>query len=162
MMHIDRHEKIFIIASAVLLALFALVIGVSAFAYGVQLPSPEQKVNPNTVATPGVSPFGEPIAERVRELAPGRYEAYILSRAWSFQPNEVRVPVGSSVTFYVTSIDVLHGFKIERTNINVMVIPGQVSKLTATFTEPGTYNFICNEYCGVGHHTMYGRLIVEP
>jgi cytochrome c oxidase subunit II len=79
-----------------------------------------------------------------------------------FNPTQVRVPAGSSVTFYLTSVDVQHGFQIERTNVNMMVLPGQVSKLTAKFDKPGTYNFICHEYCGVGHHTMFGQIIVEP
>jgi cytochrome c oxidase subunit 2 len=160
-MHIDRSEKMFIIGTIVLVAVFALAIAVSSIAYGIQVPRPYEQVDPNTVATPGVSPFGDPVDERVRELAPGKYEAYILGQTWVFLPNEVRIPAGSEITFYLTSKDVQHGFIIERTNINVMILPGQVSKVTATFDEPGTYNFICHEYCGVGHQTMFGRLIVE-
>jgi cytochrome c oxidase subunit II len=162
MIHIDPKERMFIIGSTVLLVAFAIVVGLSAFAYGVQLPAPEQRVDPQTVATPGVSRFGDPLDERVRELAPGRYEVYMLARAWSFSPNRIQVPAGSTVTFYLTSVDVQHGFQIERTNVNMMVLPGQVSKLTAKFDKPGTYNFICHEYCGVGHHTMFGQIIVEP
>ena len=30
------------------------------------------------------------------------------------------------------------------------------------FDEPGEYLLICHEYCGLGHHMMYGRIIVEP
>lgn len=160
-MHVDRTEKIFIFGSIVLVVIFALAIAVSSIAYGIQVPAPYEQVNPNTVATPGNSPWGAPVDERVRELAPGVYEAYILAQTWVFQPNEVRIPAGSEITFYVTSKDVQHGFVIERTNLNMMVLPGQVSKATMTFNEPGEYNFICHEYCGVGHQTMYGRLIVE-
>jgi cytochrome c oxidase subunit 2 len=42
-----------------------------------------------------------------------------------------------------------------------MVIPGQVSKLTITFSKAGTYNFICTEFCGSGHGVMYGAVIVK-
>ncbi len=160
-MHIDRTERLFIIGSIVMVIIFAIAVAISGIAYGIQVPAPYEQVNPNTVATPGNSPWGEPVGERVRELAPGEYEAYILAQTWVFQPNEVRIPAGSEITFYVTSKDVQHGFVIERTNLNMMVLPGQVSKATMTFEEPGTYNFICHEYCGVGHQTMYGRLIVE-
>jgi cytochrome c oxidase subunit II len=62
----------------------------------------------------------------------------------------------------VTSADVLHGFLIERTNINLMALPGQVSKTTARFDMPGEYRFFCHEYCGLGHQTMWGKVIVEP
>jgi cytochrome c oxidase subunit 2 len=143
------------------LQLFAIAIAISGIAYGIQVPAPHEQVNPNTVATPGNSPFGAPVDERVRELAPGKYEAYVLAQTWVFQPNEIRIPAGSELTLYVTSKDVQHGFMVQRTNINMMVIPGQVSQVTMTFDEPGEYNFVCHEYCGVGHQTMYGRLIVE-
>ncbi len=156
-MHINRYEKFWIILSSLLLVIFAAAVATSSIAYGVQVPVPEQRVDPRLVATPG-NLFGEP---GLRELAPGRYEAYILSQAWSFSPREIRIPQGSTVTFYMTSRDVQHGFKLQGTNINMMVLPGQVSKLTATFDKPGTYLFMCHEYCGVGHQSMYGQLIVE-
>ena len=162
MMHIDSRERNVIIGTTILLLIFGTAVLVSSFAFGFQVPAPVERLDPRLVATPGQSPWGDPIDERVRELAANKYEVYILAQAWAFQPNLVRVPVGSTVTFYLTSKDVLHGFALQNTNINMMVLPGEVSKLTATFDEPGEYNFICNEYCGVGHHTMYGRLIVEP
>ena len=28
------------------------------------------------------------------------------------------------------------------------------------FDEPGEMPWVCNEYCGVGHHNMYGKMIV--
>ena len=71
------------------------------------------------------------------------------------------VPAGSTVTFYVTSKDIQHGFRIQGTNVSMMILPGEVSKLTATFDEPGEYDIVCHEYCGVNHHTMFGKIIVE-
>ncbi|MBK8988976.1 MAG: cupredoxin domain-containing protein [Chloroflexi bacterium] len=85
-----------------------------------------------------------------------------MSQTWSFVPREIRVPAGSTVTFYVTSKDVQHGFRINETNVNMQIVPGEVSKLTVTFDEPKEYDFVCHEYCGVGHHTMAGKVIVEP
>jgi cytochrome c oxidase subunit 2 len=47
-----------------------------------------------------------------------------------------------------------------------MVIPGQITRVTQTFDEPGEYKFVCHEFCGlaneqVGHHSMFGRVVVE-
>lgn len=162
MMHIDIRERNFIIGTTLLLLIFGTAVLVSSFAFGIQVPAPIERIDPRVVATPGQSPWGDPVDERVRELAANKYEVYILAQAWAFQPREIRVPVGSTVTFYLTSRDVQHGFRLSDTNVNMMVLPGEVSKLTATFDEPGEYNFVCHEYCGVGHHTMYGQLIVEP
>lgn len=156
-MHIDPYERTWMIVSIVLLVIFTTAISVAGFAMGFQLPSPEARVDPNTVAE--IGPFATP---GLRELAPGKYEAYILSQVWQFNPREISVPVGSTVTFYVTSKDVQHGFKLQDTNVNMQIVPGQVSKLTVTFDNPGEYLYLCHEYCGTGHAAMFGKLIVTP
>ncbi len=155
-MLVERYEKIWMILSLLVLVIFLGAIGSSVFAAGIQLPGAERRVDPRTVAQ--MAPFNQP---GVRELAPKRYEVVMLAQIWSFTPGEIRVPAGSLVTFYITSKDVTHGFKIENTNVNVMLLPGQITKVNARFDRPGTYLFICHEYCGLGHQVMSGRLIVE-
>jgi cytochrome c oxidase subunit 2 len=157
MLHVDRYEGIWIRLSLVIIVVFFLAITLAAFSSGFQVPGVYQRIDPATLFDAD-SPFANP---QLRELAPGRYEVHIRAQIWLFTPGEIRVPAGSTVTFYVTSQDVQHGLKLAGTNINMMVLPGQISRLTATFNNPGTYNFICHEYCGQLHHTMYGRLIVE-
>ena len=80
---------------------------------------------------------------------------------FSFQPAEIRVPAGRPVTFRMTSSDVVHGFQIVGTNGNTMVVPGYVSQFTTVFRNPGEYLIVCNEYCGLSHHLMSAKLIVE-
>ncbi|MEZ5217620.1 MAG: hypothetical protein R2715_13810 [Ilumatobacteraceae bacterium] len=60
----------------------------------------------------------------------------------------------------MTSIDVQHGFKITDTNINMQVVPGQVSKLEHEFDEIGEFPYLCTEYCGQGHAAMFGTVKV--
>lgn len=161
-LHVDRYESIWIRMTLGMLVIFTIAVVVSSFAWGIQLPGVYQRIDPATLTDPS-SPFANP---GLRELAPGKYEAYMTAQVWSFSPAEVRVPVGSEVTFYVTARDVQHGFKIMETNVNMMVLPGQISTLKATFEEPGTFNLVCHEYCGsggptIGHHTMYAQIIVE-
>ena len=154
-MHVDSYERTWIIASIVLLIIFFIAITIAGTMMGIQIPGQAGRVDPNTVAT--VGEFAEP---GLRELAPGRYEAHILAKTWSFEPREITVPKGSTVTFYITSQDVQHGFKLQDTNLNIMVLPGQIASLTITFDEPGEHYYICTEYCGLGHAAMYGKLIV--
>jgi cytochrome c oxidase subunit 2 len=158
MIHIDLYEKWWMGLSLVVLVVFAAAIGVSGFVSGIQVPVPEARVNPNTVQQAG--DFSQP---GLKELAPGKYEAHLMAQAspWKFYPAEIRIPVGATVTFYVTSADVQHGFKIQDTNINAMVLPGQVTKLTHTFTVAGDYPYACTEYCGLGHQNMFGKIVVE-
>jgi cytochrome c oxidase subunit 2 len=42
----------------------------------------------------------------------------------------------------------------------MMVLPGQISKLTHRFDKPGEYNYVCHEYCGAGHAAMFGKITV--
>ncbi|MFN8484443.1 MAG: cytochrome c oxidase subunit II [Anaerolineae bacterium] len=158
MIHIDKYEKWWIAISVAVLVVFFLTITISSVAWGFQLPYSSVQVDPNTVAKAG--PFAEP---GLRQLAPGKYEAVVRAQArpWVFTPQEMKVPVGSEVTFIVTSQDVQHGFLVENTNINAMLLPGRVTTLTHTFRTPGTYHYVCTEYCGLGHQYMFGTLIVE-
>jgi len=160
-MHVHRFEAAFIRLSIAMLALFAVAIMISVFGLGIQLPGVVDQIDPADVATePGFKSPG------VREVYPGKYEAHIVasaSRGWVFVPAEITVPAGSEVTFFLASEDVIHGFKVLDTNINIMVIPGQISEVTHTFKEAGTYQFYCHEYCGSSHHLMTGVInVVEP
>ena len=46
-------------------------------------------------------------------------------------------------------------------NINIEVHPNYEHVITLTPTKAGTYSIICNEYCGINHHTMASRLYVK-
>jgi cytochrome c oxidase subunit 2 len=104
------------------------------------------------------APFDNP---GIRQTGPNSYEVVMIGQVWVFLPNEIRVPAGSEVTFVATSNDVIHGIHVEGTRVNMMLIPGQVARNTYIFKEPGEHLLICHEYCGVGHHTMFGKVIVE-
>lgn len=86
-MHVDRTEKLYVIFVTALLGVFAIAIGVGSIANGIQIPAPELRVDPRTVATPGVSPFGDPVEQRLREIGPNRYEVYILAQTWLYSPS---------------------------------------------------------------------------
>ncbi|HEY7677599.1 MAG TPA: cytochrome c oxidase subunit II [Candidatus Methylomirabilis sp.] len=130
---------------------------VTSFGAGIHLPGDHGRVEPTKVAQ--TAPFDKP---GLVELGPGRYEVRLTGQVWSFTPNEIRVPAGATVTFVATSRDVVHGFFIPRANVNVMLLPGQVARATARFEEPGEYPYFCHEYCGIAHHIMWGKVIVEP
>lgn len=163
-LHIEKWEGIWIRVAIGMSVVFILAITIAALSFGISVPGATARVNPATLNDPG-NPFATP---GIRELAPGQYEVYMVAQTWNFVPDKIEVPAGSEVTFYLTARDVIHGIKLAGTNVNMMALPGQVSTLRATFDTPGTYNYICHEYCGyvagapIGHHTMYGQLTVVP
>jgi cytochrome c oxidase subunit 2 len=139
-----------------MLVVFLAVITTAAVVDGFVPPSHVQSIDPTKVAqTP---PFDHP---GLRKVADGAYEAYYVARVFSFTPASIEVPVGSRVTFYVTSADVEHGFSIPETGVNTMVTPGWVSQVSHTFNERGTFLLVCNEYCGAGHQMMAAKVEVK-
>ena len=155
-MKVHVYEKAFLWVGAIMLVVFGLALVYSSVAMGISLPGDEARVEPTEVReTP---PFDDPGVHQVGE---NQYQAVIISSAWSFTPSEIRIPADSEVTFLSTSTDVIHGIHVEDTRVNMMLIPGQVSRNTYTFDEPGEYLMICHEFCGAGHHLMFGRVIVE-
>ncbi len=70
------------------------------------------------------------------------------------------MPTGTPITIRATSADVVHGFLIDGTNVNTMLVPGYVSTITMRFDVPGEHHMPCHEYCGVGHEGMWGNIMV--
>lgn len=85
----------------------------------------------------------------------------MVARQWSFEPSEVRVRVGERVRFIVRNVDVAHGIAIPELGVNELLPPGTTRAVEFTASRPGSFPFLCSVYCGVGHGTMRGSLIVE-
>lgn len=90
----------------------------------------------------------------------GSVTVRLVAAQYSFSPQCLLVPADTPVTFRATSADVIHGFNISRTNVNLMLEPGYVSVFKTTFHEPGDHVMPCHEYCGVGHAGMWARVKV--
>jgi cytochrome c oxidase subunit 2 len=149
-------EIAWILPSIAIPIAFLVAIVLTAFAVGITVPGPAGRIDPKAINT--TAPFDQP---GLRKLSEGKYEAAIVAQVFNFTPDKLEVPVGSQVTFLVTSRDVIHGLKINGTPINTMVFPGQISRLTTRFDRPGEYLIVCHEYCGGGHHLMAGTIVVK-
>lgn len=98
----------------------------------------------------------------VRKTGPNSYSVVVYSTQGLFDPDEIRVPEGSTVTFRLKSDDeMVHGLQIEGTDVAILSSPPDDSEATYTFSEPGDYPFVCQIYCGGGHDIMRGKVIVE-
>lgn len=80
---------------------------------------------------------------------------------------QVDFEVGVPYEFHVTSVDVNHGFGIYNEDLEietqVQAMPDYTNVLHHTFEEPGTYQILCMEYCGIAHHMMILEInVVEP
>lgn len=86
-------------------------------------------------------------------------DVYLLGRLWQWWPI-LELQKGQSYRFHLSSVDWMHGFSLQPTNINVSIYPGYEHVITLTPTDAGDFGIICNEYCGIGHHNMTGKIYV--
>ena len=95
----------------------------------------------------------------VVEPAPGS-DAYLLAQMWRWYP-VLKLRKGETYRLHISSTDLQHGFSLLPMNMNFQILPGYDHVLTLTPTSSGEFEIICNEFCGVGHHMMTGRIIVD-
>lgn len=86
-------------------------------------------------------------------------EVYLTGMTFQWYPI-LQLTAGATYRLHMSSLDVNHGFSLYPMNVNFQVVPGYDYALQVTPTEAGDFRIICNEFCGIGHHTMVGRVIV--
>jgi cytochrome c oxidase subunit 2 len=82
----------------------------------------------------------------------------VVAQQYAFVPSCVLVPAGVPVTMRLASADAVHGFLVQGTNVNAMVVPGYVTTVRTTFQEIGERLMPCHEFCGVGHQAMWAHV----
>ncbi len=154
-MKIDLYERIWLWIATVMIGSFLAAIVLGATMNAVHPPSHVETIDPTTVRTS--SEFSRP---RVEINDDGSALVVGVAEMFDFEPFLIRVPSLGPITFRLTSPDVIHGFQIVGTNVNLTVTPGYVIETTVTLPKAGEYLIVCNEYCGLSHHQMTARLIV--
>jgi heme/copper-type cytochrome/quinol oxidase subunit 2 len=79
---------------------------------------------------------------------------------FSYSPSEFHAEPGDTVTFELTSTDVVHGLYVDGYDLSVQADPGQTARLTFVADRPGSFRLRCNVTCGAMHPFMIGRLNV--
>src|SRR3546814_194405 len=77
------------------------------------------------------------------------------------ETSELHMAVGQPVKMVLRSKDVLHDFYVPQFRAKMDLVPGIVTYFWMTPTKEGTYDILCAELCGVGHHNMRGTVVVE-
>lgn len=114
-----------------------------------------------TIYTLRELPLNEPVYSEGVE--PTVVDAEALQFGFKLSQNEFKV--GEPVEFRVTTPDVTHGFGIYDPDMNIIAqtqaMPEYTNKIYITFDKPGTYEVLCLEYCGIGHHQMIAKIEVK-
>jgi len=86
-------------------------------------------------------------------------DVYLVALTFQWFPI-LKLQQGKEYMLHLSSLDVNHGFSLFPLNVNFAVAPSFDYALRVTPTAAGDFRIICNEFCGIGHHTMVGRVIV--
>lgn len=146
--------------AAVAVVVVALMVVVAVFAGVHQATMPQSRVETADPRTLHLA--GEFIESNLGSaLEPdGAVIVRAIGQQFSFTPHCMLVPTDTPVTFRATSADVVHGFLITGTGVNLMLVPGYISSLTVRFATPGERNMPCHEFCGLGHEGMWAKVKV--
>lgn len=90
---------------------------------------------------------------------PAGSDIYMLGRLWQWYPI-FQLEKDQDYRLHLSSMDWQHGFSLQPINVNLQVVPGYEMVLKITPDQAGEYGVICNEYCGIGHHLMVGKIYV--
>ncbi|MGH6971741.1 MAG: cytochrome c oxidase subunit II, partial [Caulobacteraceae bacterium] len=100
---------------------------------------------------------------------PTAFEIHVVAKQWMWkveQPSGVReidtlhAPLGVPVKLVMTSQDVIHSFSVPAFRLKQDVVPGRYTEMTFQATQAGTFELYCDQYCGLDHAHMIGKVIV--
>lgn len=118
------------------------------------MPVPAPTPEPQPVITPVLS-------ESEPEPQPVIRTFDITAKQWAFEPSTIRVNKGDTVVFNVTSVDVDHGLTLAQFGVDLKLKSGETKTATFVADKTGSFTFSCHVFCGSGHGSMKGTLIVE-
>ena len=77
------------------------------------------------------------------------------------EDSEIHIPINVPLKVLLRSKDVLHDFYVPQFRAKMDIVPGMVTYFWFTPIRTGTFDLMCFELCGVGHHDMRGLVVVD-
>jgi cytochrome c oxidase subunit 2 len=151
----ERVERRWATISIIILVLLVVIAAFAGIEQAVMPQTRVEIVDPRTLHIAGEfieSNLGSAVE------ADGSVTVRAVAQQYSFTPQCIVIPTDTPVTFRATSADVVHGFLIQHSNVNTMLVPGYISTVPARFATPGEVYMPCHEFCGIGHEGMWARI----
>lgn len=102
--------------------------------------------------------LGSPSVARAQEKTP---VVEITAKRFAFSPAQITLKKGETVRLRIHSEDVTHGFFLRPLKLDEEIPAGQTAEFTVTPQTAGTFNLICDHFCGSGHGGMHMTVVVE-
>jgi cytochrome c oxidase subunit II len=94
--------------------------------------------------------------------ADGPRELQVIAKKYEFVPARLEVVQGETVRIVVRSEDGKHGFGIKLLDVKTEVPKtGEPTTIEFVAAESGEFEITCTQWCGKGHKTMKGLLVVR-
>ena len=74
---------------------------------------------------------------------------------------DLHLEINQPVKVELRSLDVLHNFYVPQFRAKMDTLPGIITYYWFTPEKKGEYEILCAEYCGTGHYSMLGYVIVD-
>ncbi len=84
------------------------------------------------------------------------------AREFAFEPAQIQVQKGDTVTIHLQSLDAAHGLFIDGYGVDLHAEPGKSADVTFVADQPGKFKIRCSIACGPLHPFMTGEFQVEP
>lgn len=85
----------------------------------------------------------------------------ITAHKFEYEPNEIHLKVGEPVVLELTSKDVIHGFNIPDLGLRADIEPGETVRVRLVPEKTGTFDFHCDNFCGIDHESMSATIVVQ-
>lgn len=86
-------------------------------------------------------------------------DVILMGQMWRWSPALI-LKKDEWYNLHISSKDLVHGFSLQPSNMNFQIYPNYDYVLKFKPTATGECKIICNEYCGIGHHAMIGKIVV--
>ena len=100
-------------------------------------------------------PLSGEVKDGVRVIA-------VTAKKYEYSPDPIGVKQGEKVRLKITASDTEHGFGVKEYKIDQDLPEGKEQIVEITADKAGTFTVKCTVFCGLGHGSMKGRLIVQP
>jgi cytochrome c oxidase subunit II len=117
----------------------------------------------------GLFVWGADLYVRLFQAPENALRIYVVGKQWMWKAehpggqkeiNALHVPIDRPIQLVMTSQDVIHDFSVPAFRIKRDVLPGRYETIWFEARQPGTYHLFCTQFCGAGHATMTGDVVV--
>ncbi|HWI14977.1 MAG TPA: cupredoxin domain-containing protein [Burkholderiales bacterium] len=85
----------------------------------------------------------------------------VTTKRFTYDPPEIRLKKGEPVVLELTTADVPMGFNLPDFRTRADIVPGKTTRVRLVPDKTGSFIFLCDVFCGIGHEEMNGKVVVS-